>query len=119
MAKNNVGFCREVEDELSARKSRSARIHKRNIEMLKKEHPEILAIYEGIADTAIDFADRIVASLQDGEALISSPRRRRSSRRPWPTPASIRSFWSQFISAGSAGIPASSTGRCAAAYVRS
>lgn len=69
MAKNNVGFCREVEDELSARKSRSARIHKQNLEMLKREHPDILAIYESIADTAIDFADKIVASPQDGEAL--------------------------------------------------
>ena len=69
MIKNKVCFCREVEDELSARKNRSARIRKRNIEHLKNEHPEIYALYEGITDTALVYADRMIASPEDAPAL--------------------------------------------------
>ena len=68
---NNSGmkFSKAVEDELSRRKSLSERRLAEHKEDIRKNHPDINAVRQEIAELTLDFSDKLIASPDDAEAL--------------------------------------------------
>lgn len=69
MPNNGLHFGRDTEDELSARKSASMRELASHREHIRKEYPEIEALRREIDEIGIEFAEKIIASPNDSDAL--------------------------------------------------
>lgn len=71
MMKNRLHFCKEVDDELSRRKSRMLRAQRSNELRLSAEQPELSRLADRIRQTAFEYGEKIMASPKDAEALKS------------------------------------------------
>lgn len=70
MSRNNgLGFSRAAEAELSKRRSAARRLEMEHRENVRKNYPEIFALANEMNDIGVEFADKIIASPQDAEAL--------------------------------------------------
>ena len=72
MMKNRLYFCKEVDDELSRRKSRMLRAQRSNELRLSAEQPELSRLADRIRQTAFEYGEKIMASPKDAEALKES-----------------------------------------------
>ena len=71
---NGIGFDRSVETLLSERRSRARRIENARRENVLANYPEAASLWREIRDIGLEFADKMIASPQDAEALDSLAR---------------------------------------------
>ncbi len=69
MTSKGIAFSRAAEAELSARRLRSERETKARRSKVRGEYPAIKSILDEITDIGIEFADKMIASPRDADAL--------------------------------------------------
>lgn len=69
MSGNGYGFCKEIENEISRRKSRNSRVLQARKAGLKAGHPEVYSAYRELMEVSLDLAEKIAVSAENTDQL--------------------------------------------------